>query len=159
MACVLTPQCNVLYGYFWCQLPEDTIDVEVTIRTIKGIHSFRRDCSTQIISCKPWTPHHHPYPSLTRKMRTYLELKEQATDSPHPSPYYPEGPKTPSPQKEQNDKEETKKRGTSKQDRKQYKEQIVEKPHMLPVMPAAPLPPSTSITMPTTTNPTRASTM
>ena len=56
-----------------------------------------------------------PYPSLTRKMRTYLELKDQAADSPYPSPNYPERPKMPSLQKEQNDKEETKKRAKSKQ--------------------------------------------
>ena len=64
MACVLTPQCNFLYGFFWCQLPEDTIDVEVKVITMKGIPMFRRECSTKIISCKPWTPNHCPYPSL-----------------------------------------------------------------------------------------------
>ena len=124
---------------------------------MKGIHLFRRDHSTKIISCKPWTQNHFPYPSLTRKLRTYLELKDQAADSPHPRPYYPERPKTPSPQKGQNDKEETKKRAKSKQGRKQYNVQIVERPHMLPAMSAAPIPASTSTTTPTTTNPAWAS--
>ena len=117
-----------------------------------------RDHSTQIISCKPCTPNHHHYPSLTRKMRIYLELKDQAADSPYPSLNYPARPKMPSPQKEQNDKKETNKRAKSKQGKKQCKVHIVEKLFMLPAMPAAPIPASTSITMPMTTNPTRAST-
>ena len=35
MACNLAPQCNFLYGYFQCQLLEDTIDVEIIVRTQK----------------------------------------------------------------------------------------------------------------------------
>ena len=158
MACVLTLQCNFPYGYFWCQLPEDTIDVEVSVRTMKSIHSVRRDCFTQLISYKPWTQNHHPYPSPTRKMRTYLELKEQMADSLHTSPNYPEKPKMPSPQKEQNNKEEIKKRVKSKEGKKQYKVQIAEKSCMLPPMSAAPLPTNTSTTTPMTTKPTRSST-
>ena len=115
MACVLTPQCNFMYGYFWCQLLEDTIDVEVTVRTMRDIHSFRRDCSTQVISCKPWTPNHHPYPSLTKKMRTYLELKDQEADSAHPNPNYPEKSKMPLPQKEQNDKKQRRQSSLNKE--------------------------------------------
>ena len=30
MACDLAPQCNVLYRFFQCQLPEDTIDITMT---------------------------------------------------------------------------------------------------------------------------------
>ena len=99
MACVLTPQCNFPYKYFQCQLPEDTIDVEVTVWTMKGIHTFKTDCSTQLISCRPWTFIYCPYPSLTKKMKTYLKLKDQVADPSHPSPAYPERPNTPSPQK------------------------------------------------------------
>ena len=159
MACVLTPQCNFHDGYFQYQLPEDTRDLEVTVRTMKGMHSFKRDHSTQIISCKPWRPNHHPYPSLARKIRTYLELKDQVADSPCPSPNYPERHKMPVLQEAQNDKEETKKRAKSSQGRKQFKVQIVGKPHMLPAMAAAPTPTSTSTNIPTVTNQTRASTL
>ena len=42
MACDLAPQCNFLYEFFQCNLPEDTIDVEVTVRTLRGIHNFRK---------------------------------------------------------------------------------------------------------------------
>ena len=132
--------------------------MEVTVRTMKGIHPFKRDCSTQIISCKPRTPNHHPYPTLGKKMRTYLELKDQVADSPCPNPNYPERPKMPVSQKAQNDKEETKKRAKSSLGKKQFKVHIVEKPSMLLVMMAAPTPASTTTTIPTVTNPTRVST-
>ena len=46
MACDLAPLCNFLYGFFQCQLPEDTIDVEIIVKTMKGIHTFK----------KPWQP-------------------------------------------------------------------------------------------------------
>ena len=67
MTCVLMPQCNFFYGYFQCQLLKDTIDIEMTVQTIKGIHKFKRDCSTQVIACRPWTFQLHPYQSLTKK--------------------------------------------------------------------------------------------
>ena len=49
MACDLNLQYNFLYRYFTCNLPEDKIDVEVTIHTLKGIHTFRKDCNTQML--------------------------------------------------------------------------------------------------------------
>ena len=48
----------------------------------EGIHMFRRDCTTQIISCKPWSPRLCPYWSLVRRMQTYLELKGQDASQP-----------------------------------------------------------------------------
>ena len=94
MACVLTPQCGFWYSYFWCQLPKNTMDMDMTVRTMKGSLSFKRDCFTLIISCNLWIPDHHPYPSLAEKMMTYLEWKEHVADSRHPSPNYPEKPKS-----------------------------------------------------------------
>ena len=82
MACIHIPQCNFLNRYFRCLLPEGTIDVEENVKTMKGIHMFRRKCITQIISCKSWSPRQCPYPSLVRKMQTYLELKDQDASQP-----------------------------------------------------------------------------
>ena len=95
-------QCNFLYGYFQCQLPEDTIGVDVTVWAMKGIHTFKRDYLTQVISYRPWTSQLHPYQSLARKMKTYLELKKkQVAGPPHPSTTYPKRPNTSLPQKAQ----------------------------------------------------------
>ena len=75
MACILKPECNFLHRYFRCLLPLETVDVEVKVKMMKGTHMFRRDRTTQVISCNPWSARLCPYPSLIRKMRTYLELE------------------------------------------------------------------------------------
>ena len=49
---------------------------------MRGIDTFWRDCTTQITSCKPWSSQLCPYPSLAKKMKTYLELKGQHIDWP-----------------------------------------------------------------------------
>ena len=85
MACIFMPQCNFVQIYFRCLLPEETIDMEVKVKTMKGIHTFRRDHTTQIISCKLWSPRLCPYKSLVRRMQTYLELKSQDASQLHPS--------------------------------------------------------------------------
>ena len=82
MACILMPECNFIHGYFRCLLPEDTVNMEVKVKTIRGIHTFRRDCTTHIIPCKPWSPRLHPYPLVVRRMQTYLQLKGQDASQP-----------------------------------------------------------------------------
>ena len=74
MACILKPECNFLHGYFRCLLPIETMDVKVKIKMMRGIHTFRRDWTTHVISCNPWSTRLCLYPSLIRKMKAYLEL-------------------------------------------------------------------------------------
>ena len=71
----ICPECNFLHGYFRCQLPEETVDVEVKVKTMQGIHTFRRDRTSQVIRCNPWSTRLCPYHSLIQKMKTYLELE------------------------------------------------------------------------------------
>ena len=87
MTCNLMPECNFMHGYFRCLLLEETMDVEVKVKAMRGIHTFRRDCTTQVISCKLWSPRLHPYQSLIRKMQTYQELEGKNGKQPHTSTY------------------------------------------------------------------------
>ena len=75
MACILCPECNFLHRYFRCQLPVGMVDVEVKVKMMQGIHTFRRDRASQVIKCNPWSTKLCPYPSLIWKMNTYLELE------------------------------------------------------------------------------------
>ena len=75
MLCILHPECNFLHSCFRCQLPMETVDVEVKVKTMQGIHTFRRDRTPQVIKCNPWSARLCPYPSLVCKMKTYLELE------------------------------------------------------------------------------------
>ena len=125
MGCILMPECNFSHGYFRCLSPVETVDMEVKIKTMKGM--FWRDHTTQVISCKPWSPKQHPYPLLAKKMKTYLELKGQNVD--HPSFNAVKLPlcspcKTLVPRKSQ----DKKKRRSKMPLRRQFKIRLVEKP-------------------------------
>ena len=82
MGCILKPECNFLNRYFRCLLPLETVDVEVKIKMMRGIHTFRRDRTTQVIKCNPWITRLCPYPSLIQKMKTYLELDDKLGPKP-----------------------------------------------------------------------------
>ena len=86
MACILRPECNFLHGYFRYLLSMETGDAEVKVKMMRGIHMFRRDRTTQVILCNPWSTRLYPYPSLIRKMKTYLELEGMLGPKPKPQP-------------------------------------------------------------------------
>ena len=86
MACILQPKCNFLHGFFRCHLPVETVDVEVKITSMQGIHMFRRYRTCQIIKCNPWSTSLHPHPSPIRKMRTYLKLEGKIGPKPRQQP-------------------------------------------------------------------------
>ena len=82
MACILKPECNFLYGFFRCHLPIKAVDIEVKITSMQGKHVFRRDRTSQLIKCTPWSTRLHPHPTIIKKMRTYLELEGKLGLSP-----------------------------------------------------------------------------
>ena len=43
MACNLAPTCSFLFRYFLCTLPEDMIDIDITVYMLKGICTFMKD--------------------------------------------------------------------------------------------------------------------
>ena len=85
MACILKSECNFLHGNFRCLLTLETVDVEVKVKTLRGIYTFRRDRTTQVILCNPWSTRLCSYPSLIRKMKTYLELEGKLGPIPKPN--------------------------------------------------------------------------
>ena len=84
MACMLHPECNFLHRHFRCKLPVETVDVEVKVKMMQGIYTFRRDRTSQVIKCNPWSTSLHPYSSLIWKMKTYLELEGKLGPKPRP---------------------------------------------------------------------------
>ena len=42
MACKLAIQCNIVYGFLMGSLSEDTIDVDLKVHTLEGIHTFKK---------------------------------------------------------------------------------------------------------------------
>ena len=96
MACILQSECNFLHGYFRCWLPVEVVDMEVKITSMQGTHIFRRDRTTQLIRCTPWSSRLHPHPTIIKKMRTFLEVEGKLGSIPQPSSnqYRPPQPDT-----------------------------------------------------------------
>ena len=132
------------------------------VRTMKVINTFKRDSAIQVISCRPWTSLLYPYQSLARKM-TYLELKDQVFNPPHPNPTYPERPNIPLPQivqasRSRMTKESKKRSGNHQANRRQYKVRWMEKPLVISRA-LATLIPAAAVTTTTATPPTMSNSM
>ena len=126
---------------------------------MRGIHAFRRDCTTQIIICKPWSPRLYPYTSFAQKMQTYVELKDPEANHQCSSPNHPDKPNTPSLQKAPAPKrpanKKQKRRNRSKQaNRRQFKVRLIKKPSFPSSVATSPKP-KTMTTIATVTQSTR----
>ena len=77
MACLLQPECNFLHGFFRCKLPVEVVDMEVKVMSVQGTHIFKRDRTTQLIRCVPWTTKLCPHPNIVKKMKTFLEVENK----------------------------------------------------------------------------------
>ena len=42
MACNLSANCDLIFGILSCNLPEDTIDMDLKVCTLQGIHTFKK---------------------------------------------------------------------------------------------------------------------
>ena len=85
MVCLLQPECNFLHGFFSSKLPVEVVDVEVKITSMQGTHIFRRDRTTQLIKCTPWSTRLHLHPMIIKKMKTFLEVESKMGPIPLPS--------------------------------------------------------------------------
>ena len=77
MTCLLQPECNFLHGFFRCKLPVEVVDMEVKVMSMQGIHIFKRDGTTQLIRCMPWTTKLCLHPNIIKKMKTFLEVEKK----------------------------------------------------------------------------------
>ena len=84
MACILCPECNFLHGYLKCLLPMETVDMELKVKMMQSIHTIRQDRTSQVIKYNPCSTRLCLYPSLVRKMKTYLELEGRLGPKPRP---------------------------------------------------------------------------
>ena len=77
MVCLLQPECNFLHRFFRCNLPVEVVDVEVKVTSMQGMHIFRRDRTTQLIRCMPWTTKLWPHPTIVKKMKIFLKVEKK----------------------------------------------------------------------------------
>ena len=82
MGCSPQPECNFLHGSFRCKLPIEVVDVEVKIMSMQGTHIFRRDWTTQVIKCTPWSTILCPHPTIIKKIKTFMEVESKMGPAP-----------------------------------------------------------------------------
>ena len=96
------------------QLLAWVLQVPVKITSMQGTHIFRRDWTTQLIKCTPWSTRLHPHPIIIKKMKTFLEVEGKMGPIPVPiSQFRPPLPNT-NPNIRKNDATEKRKRATPK---------------------------------------------
>ena len=74
----LKAHCDFDYHNFCCALPKDTVDVEMTIWMVDGIHTYRRDRTAQVMLYSPWSGQVNPFSSLRKKITKYKEEKMES---------------------------------------------------------------------------------
>ena len=112
-----------------------------------GIHMFRRNRTSQVIKCNPWSTRLCLYPSLIWKMKTYVELEGKLGPKPRPQPQTQSHPSTSTPppnnnpmtRKSPGPKMNENKRRTRVPAKRRYKVRVIAQPIPTTPTPTAPV--------------------
>ena len=66
MVSEIAPTCYLVFGYLRCNLPRDTIDIDLKIHTLRGIHTYKRHRSSILNRYSLWNSDITPFPSLKK---------------------------------------------------------------------------------------------
>ena len=64
MAREINPVCDFIFGSIHMCLLTDTVDVELTIKLVKGIYTYCKDHTTESTIFSSWSKSVIPFPSL-----------------------------------------------------------------------------------------------
>ena len=95
MAREISPVCDFIFRSIHTGLPMDTVGVELMIRMVKGIYTYRKDHTAESTVFSPWSRPVIPFPSLCRKIQAFQDENRQATawDNNNAMPYLSAPPK------------------------------------------------------------------
>ena len=74
--------CDFIFGSIRRNLPMDTVDVDLTVRMIKGIYTYHKDHTVESTICTPWSKTVTPFPSLRRKIQAFKDDMRQNVTMP-----------------------------------------------------------------------------
>ena len=77
MARKISPICDFIFGSISTCLATDTVDIDLTVRTVKGIYTYRKDHTTESTIFTPWSKKVIPFPSLRWKIHVFQDDKRQ----------------------------------------------------------------------------------
>ena len=72
IASEVTPICDLVFGYLRCNVLKDTINIYVKICTLRGVHTHKKDRSSQVNNYSPWRSEITPFPSLKKEMSEFM---------------------------------------------------------------------------------------
>ena len=64
MAREINPMCDFIFGSIHTCLLTDMVDVELTIRMVKGIYTYHKEHTVEVTIFSPWSKSVIPFPSL-----------------------------------------------------------------------------------------------
>ena len=79
MARDISPICNFIFRSICTGLPMDMVDVELTLRTVKGIYTYRKDHMAKSMVFSPWSRTIIPFPSLCKKIQVFQDENRQTS--------------------------------------------------------------------------------
>ena len=82
MAREISPICHFIFGSIKTCLPTDMVDIDLTIRTVKGIYTYRKYNITESMIFTPWSKKVIPFPSLRQKIQVFQDDKRQNMTTP-----------------------------------------------------------------------------
>ena len=82
MAREISPICNFILISIRTSLLMDTIDVALTIWTVKGIYTYRKDHTIESTIFTPCSKKVIPFPSLRWKIQAFQDVKRQEMTMP-----------------------------------------------------------------------------
>ena len=94
MAREISPVSDFIFGSIMTGLLMDTVNVELTVRMVKGIYMHRKDHMAKSTVFSPWSRTIIPFSSLRRKLQAYQDKNNQmsAWNKGHAVPYHPTQP-------------------------------------------------------------------
>ena len=79
MAREINPMCDFVFGSIHMCLPTDTVDIELTIRMVKGIYTNCKDHTVESMIFSLWSKSVIPFPFLRGKIQAYKDNNRQET--------------------------------------------------------------------------------
>ena len=79
MAREISPVCNFIFGSIGTGLLMDTVDVELMIRTVNDIYTYRKDHMAESTVFSPWSRTVIPFPSLCKKIQAFQDEIRQTS--------------------------------------------------------------------------------
>ena len=91
MAREIKPVCDFIFSSIRTGLLMDMVDVELTIRTVKGSYTYHKDHTSKSTVFSPWSRMVTPFPSLRKKIKAYQEQNNQTSvwNGGHTMSYHP----------------------------------------------------------------------